>query len=457
MLFSGLPRSALLRLLQATEPGATFDVEVPAGKGIGGVTELRITSGCVHSAACVATSRESERADELPRPPLVSRIPLRVKAMKAWLAELSEDSDEEPEDTKSIRASPQAGSARSVVLCSSTSPVWSTGPTPALAEGQADAGGASKQSPAASPAQERLPPNAWGTSIDPFLSGPSATQALSREPSAASSSAARPPPALPHEAQPMDIDDSLAPMLASTAASGAVPATERSSAVTSHPVPAFQPNGALYAKPSLGQASATEDVKPSLRELASSAVTKAPRLPQAHENAVAGPSSTSRRQSTVSVARSATSAARASPVVEETPAAPSARTIPRLSPVPPSTPPGQDDFAPEWSSHKPPDGTIKRKADGSPSTSQPAAAKYSRLEPGPNEGETDDDEGESEVASDVDELENQDEEEVRVEVLLPDKPNLEGKGRAVDAIIAAEAEVHVGSVASRTLEVSSGG
>lgn len=47
MLFSGLPRSALMRLVQAADPGATFDVQVPIGKSVGGLVELRLTSGYV--------------------------------------------------------------------------------------------------------------------------------------------------------------------------------------------------------------------------------------------------------------------------------------------------------------------------------------------------------------------------------------------------------------------------
>ena len=308
-------------------------------------------------------------------------------------------------------------------------------PTPsAVEERPAEAASAEKQPHAASLAPDELSESIWGASIDPSLFGPPATQAFWREPSA------RLLPAPLEEAQPMDIDDSLKPMITPTAAHDLASAKEPPPAAVSHPPVTPQPDVAPAVEPSLGEATATEDVKPALRDSAPAPASRAPTPARKQENAVAGPSTTSRRPSTVSVAQSATSAARASSPAAD---AGATRTIPRLSPAPPSTPLGQDDFAPERNSQKPSGGAIKRKADGSPSSGQSAATKHPRLESDRGDGETDE-EGESEVASDVDELEDQEEEEARVETLLPDKPDPKGKGRALDAIIAAEAEVPVG-------------
>lgn len=105
MLFSGLPRSTLMRLVQAADPGATFDVKVPIGKSVGGLVELRLTSGYVPAVRhCRLAFGELTDCYTKPRRG-ASRIPLRVKDMKAWLAELGEASDEEQVDIHGSRRS----------------------------------------------------------------------------------------------------------------------------------------------------------------------------------------------------------------------------------------------------------------------------------------------------------------------------------------------------------------
>lgn len=175
----------------------------------------------------------------------------------------------------------------------------------------------------------------------------------------------------------------------------------------SRPPSATRRDDILPIEPSVGSDSGMEDVKPSLRDLLQSAATsKIATPPRKQHDAVAEPSKTlSPRQSTVSIAPSTASGTTASLTFTAAAGEASVRTIARESPAPPSTSSGQDDFAPVWSSQKPPDGNGKRKAEGTLSSAHPTKAKSSRLNTGPGDG------GTSEVASDVDELEDQDETE----------------------------------------------
>lgn len=234
-------------------------------------------------------------------------------------------------------------------------------------------------------------------SIDPSLFGPPATEACPRESSPAQL------PTNPQAAQPIDIATSLALAPDPAAPSAAAGAKGALSISVSRPPSAARRDDILPIEPRVGSDSGMEDVKPSLRDLLQSAATsEIPTPPRKQHDAVAEPSKTlSPRQSTVSIAPSTASGTTASLTFRAAAGEASVRTIARESPAPPSTSSGQDDFAPVWSSQKPPDGNGKRKAEGTLSSAHPTKAKSSRLDTDPDDG------GTSEVVSDVDELEDQ--------------------------------------------------